>query len=73
VNNAQLNSSSIEESVIIQDTNSSKVRASIIKKEPMSGEDLLSGDLSLMREENDLNQIYKIADFVNNNLSNHTK
>jgi|TARA_B110000285_G_C14641438_1_gene387794 hypothetical protein len=55
VNNAQLNSSSIEESVIIQDTNSSKVRASIIKKEHMSGEDLLSGDLSLMREENDLN------------------
>jgi len=54
VNNAQLNSSSIEE-FIIQDTNSSKVRASIIKKEHMSGEDLLSGDLSLMREENDLN------------------
>lgn len=40
-----------------------------------SGEDLLSGDLSsgLIREENDLNQIYKVADFVNNNLSNSTK
>lgn len=59
----------------MQDTNSSKVRASIIKRDARSAEDLLggSGDNSQMREENDLNQIYKIADFVNNNLSNHTK
>ena len=38
-----------------------------------NGDDLLSGDVSLMREENDLNQMYKVADFVNNNLSNSTK
>ena len=42
-------------------------------KDNMSGDDLLSGDVSLMREENDLNQMYKVADFVNNNLSNSTK
>lgn len=72
-NQNQLNSSSIEESVIIHDTNSWKVRPSIVTKDAQSGDDLLSGDMALRREENDLHQIYKVADFVNNNLSNSTK
>ena len=29
--------------------------------------------MTSLREENDLAQIYKIADFINNNLSNPTK
>jgi len=42
-------------------------------KDNISGDDLLSGDVSQMREENDLTQMYKVADFVNNHLSNSTK
>ena len=38
-----------------------------------SEDDLLSGDMISRREENDLAQIYKIADFINNNLNNPTK
>jgi len=72
-NQNQLNSSSIEESVIIHDTNSWKVRPNIVAKDEVQGDDLLSMDMSQRREENDLHQIYKVADFMNNNLSNSTK
>ena len=49
------------------------MRALIQEANQPSGDDLLSGDLSLRREENDLVQIYKAADFVHNNLANQSK
>jgi hypothetical protein len=55
MSNHQLDSSSIEESVIIHDTNSCKVRPNILTKEQVSGDDdFLSGNMALRKEENDL-------------------
>jgi hypothetical protein len=45
----------------------------LIKEQNPSEDDFLSGDMALRKEENDLNQIYRAADLVNNNLSNSTK
>ena len=51
----QLDSSSIEESVIIHDTNSCKVRPNILMKEQAPGDDdFLSGNMALRKEENDM-------------------
>lgn len=70
----QFSSAQIDESQIVQDTNSSRIRPKLISRDKGSGDELL-GDFSsgLIREENDLIQIYKVADFVTNNLGNSTK
>ena len=62
----------LEESVIVQETNAQNIRDKVIK-EDISGDDILSNDTYILKEENDLNQIYKISDFVHNNLSNPSK
>ena len=69
----QVNAASFEESVISHDTNSWKVRTFVVRKDQQQGDDLLSSDTPLHREENDLSQIYKVADFVCNNLSSPSR
>lgn len=70
----QFSSAQIDESQIVQDTNACRIRPQLIARDKDSGDELL-GDVSpgLIREENDLIQIYKAADFVINNLGNSTK
>lgn len=70
----QFSSAPIDESQIVQDTNSCRIRPQLIARDKGTGDELL-GDFSsgLIREENDLIQIYKVADFVTNNLGNSTK
>lgn len=69
-----MSSAQIDESQIVQDTNSGKIRPQIIGRQKDSGDEELDDcNPTLVREENDLKQIYKIADFVINNLGNSTK
>ena len=70
----QFSSAQIDESQIVQDTNACRIRPQLIGRDQGTGDELL-GDFpaGLIREENDLIQIYKVADFVTNNLGNSTK
>lgn len=68
-----MSSAQIDEHVLIHDTNSSRVRSALTRNEQASGDDLLSGRAPQLREENDLNQIYKVTDFVCNNLGSSSK
>lgn len=66
----------LDEAVVDQETNACTVRPKLIKREsnPSSGgSDLIEHNMASMREENNLNQIYKLADFVCNNCSNLNK
>jgi hypothetical protein len=66
------NQAAIDEDAMAKETNSHKVRLQINVSQ-VSDDELLSGKSTCMKEENDLNQIYKVADFVNNNLNHPTK